>query len=295
MIRVRFWGTRGSIPSPGPTTAIFGGNTTCIEVRINDLLIIFDAGTGIRGLGDALMAGNERHEIRAHLFITHTHWDHIQGFPFFSPAFCKGNRFFVYGSPGSEHRLEDILSSQMRSEYFPVPLGAMVAQLQFVELSGPVTIHEGDTEAIVDYTYVNHPGSANAYKIQAEGKTVIYTGDHEIYSKARKNLLQISNHTIRVNDLERQLIDFVQGADLLITDSQYTEEEYQQKQGWGHSTYDDSIKLARAGRVRHLVFFHHDPTHTDEFLLAKETDCKAALNGYHIQSQFAREGVEIML
>jgi phosphoribosyl 1,2-cyclic phosphodiesterase len=247
---IKFWGVRGSIPSPGAETVRYGGNTPCVEMSIDGERLIFDGGTGLKVLGDTLMS---QLPVSAHLFFSHSHWDHIQGFPFFLPAFIKGNSFQVYGTiAGNGMTMQDRLHDQMLHPNFPVPLQIMQAQLQFNDLKLGENIQIG--EISVQNSPLNHPGGAVGYRISWRGLIVAYITDTEHFH----------------GRLDDNVIALAKDADILIIDSTYTDEEYYHPQtskvGWGHSTWQEAVKVARAAGVKQLVIFHHDPAHNDEFL-----------------------------
>jgi len=290
---IKFWGTRGSIAAPGLKTVKFGGNTSCIEVRVDDKIFIFDAGTGIRELGMSFLNEFRSNSLKAHIFISHTHWDHIQGFPFFRPGYKSGNHFCVYGPHGTESGLEEVLSGQMEPDYFPAPLEEMRSKLEFINLQDPVKI--GKTR--VEFMYVNHPGLCLGYKIIAPHYTIVYTGDNERYSKVNFPNRHDKKSMDYLRDLDSHLIDFCKGADLAICDSQYTEDEYSQHRGWGHSTILDVADLATRAKVKRMALFHHDPMHDDNFLIKMETECRNCLDkmGFNGICFGAREGFELTL
>jgi phosphoribosyl 1,2-cyclic phosphodiesterase/CheY-like chemotaxis protein len=254
-MRVKFWGTRGSIPTPGPSTLRYGGNTACVEVRCGSSILMLDCGTGAREMGMALTREAHGKPVEVHILVGHTHWDHIQGFPFFMPAYGSGNRLTIYSLRGSDKSLEKVFTGQMDGSYFPVRVSDLAAQLQFVELEGPIQI--GD--ARVTHFYLNHPGLAIAFRIEAAGKSLVYVSDHEPYWRMNGD-----------NDLNRRLEhdldDFARAADLYIREAQYTVEEYPAKRGWGHSTWPDALDSAHRAGARRLALFHHDPQRDDDSL-----------------------------
>lgn len=248
--QIEFWGVRGSIPCPGLDTVRYGGNTPCVAMSIGDEKLIFDGGTGLKVLGDTLMS---RLPVSAHLFFSHSHWDHIQGFPFFLPAFIKGNSFKVYGAIATNGMtMQDRLHDQMLHPNFPVPLQIMQAQLQFYNLKLGEIIQIN--EISIENRPLNHPGGAIGYRICWRGLTVAYVTDTEHFC----------------DRLDDNVLALAENADVLIIDSTYTDEEYNHpltgKAGWGHSTWQEAVKVARAANVKQLVIFHHDPAHNDEFL-----------------------------
>ncbi|MGQ9631090.1 MAG: MBL fold metallo-hydrolase [bacterium] len=304
-MKIRFWGTRGSVAVPGPSTLKYGGNTSCVEVCTDGgTEIIFDAGTGIRALGLSLMDtpfGEGRGE--GHILLSHTHWDHINGFPFFLPAFIKGNRFTIYGGRHSDKRLEEILAGQMEHSYFPVLLEDMEAEIKYVELQNDQSFAMGDAE--VKAKYLNHPGGSFGYRLNVGGRSFVYATDAEPYhrplNRGGVNLRGQEQDEIDrkvsdlIADLEGETIDFVRGADILVHDCQYTAEEYESKVGWGHSTYDDAIRIASAGDAKHLIAFHHDPARSDEDLdrIVEEYRDALAGRGESLIFSAAYEGWEI--
>lgn len=269
-MRVRFWGTRGSIAKPGPTTVRYGGNTSCVEVRSDDgTLIVLDCGTGAQALGQALLAESPRAP-RGNLFIGHTHWDHIQGFPFFGPLFVKGGEWDIYGPAGLGQHLQKALAGQMQHTYFPVSLEQLSATLRFHDLS------EGELRVggiLVRTNFLNHPALTLAYRLEADGVSVVYATDHEPHSPALAVGEGTCDAPVHREDLRHQ--QFLRGADLIIHDAQYTAAEYPTKVGWGHSTVEYVTDVARAAGARRLALFHHDPFRTDDALDALVQACRA--------------------
>ncbi len=298
---IRFWGVRGSIPTPGPKTVRVGGNTSCIELRAEGELIILDAGTGIRLLGLDLQEEYADRPLDATLLITHTHWDHIQGFPFFAPAYKPGNHLRILGYEGSRRGLEGTLSGQMESAYFPVSLRSVPSELEFREMQD-LTFQIGRVS--VQSTFAHHPGICMGYRLQTAAGSVVYLPDHEVYS--RESILQMAKfeHTAGSDELaghareqDEKITRFIQGADLLIMDTQYLTDEYPRYVGWGHSCVDDVVETAVAGDVKRLRLFHHDPAHDDdrlEYKLRCGRDVAASL-GSDIEIELAREGDEVRL
>jgi phosphoribosyl 1,2-cyclic phosphodiesterase len=278
-MRIKFWGVRGSIAVPGPETIEVGGNTSCIEVRCGDTLIIFDGGTGIRLLGQALLS---EMPLEAYIFFSHVHWDHIQGFPFFTPAFVRGNRFHLYGGNNVTHTLEDTLAGQMDYPSFPIHLTEMGAQMDFHDLheGQAVEIGEGDDVIRITNARGNHPNGVFAYRIEFRGKSMVYCTDTEHYSVVDPKLARLA-------------VD----ADVFIYDTMYLPEEYSgdagggAKIGWGHSTYEQGVKLVQAANAKQLVLFHHDPMHTDAMVFDKEKRAQKLFKN----TIAAREGLVIDL
>ncbi|EKQ67560.1 metal-dependent hydrolase, beta-lactamase superfamily I [Leptolyngbyaceae cyanobacterium JSC-12] len=270
---VNFWGVRGSIASPGPGTVRYGGNTPCVEMQVAGHRLIFDGGTGIRVLGRSLLS---QMPVQAHLFFTHSHWDHIQGFPFFVPAFVPGNQFSIYGAIAPDgSSIEQRLNDQMRHPNFPVPLQIMGAALKFVDVEIGKPIQVGDI--VVENAPLNHPGQAIGYRVNWQGYAAAYVTDTEHYP----------------DHLDENVLYLARNADVLIYDATYTDEEYHSptssKVGWGHSTWQEAVKIAKAAKVKTLVIFHHDPLHDDDFLDEM---------GEHVAQAFptgvmAREGMTI--
>ena len=259
-MQVRFWGTRGSIATPGPQTVRYGGNTSCVEVRTQKgTLIVLDAGTGLRVFGDALMAGGGAQ--RGNILIGHTHWDHIQGFPFFTPLFVPGNEWDVYAPRGFGESLQETLAGQMQYTYFPVSLDALGATIRYHDLvEGSFMIDEVRVTA----RYMNHPALTLGYKLEAEGISVVYATDHECHSHAAALPGPPQGHAqTPIHPGDQRHGAFIAGADLLIHDTQYTAEDYSSHAGWGHSTLEYAVDLALAGGVKQLALFHHDPRRDD--------------------------------
>ncbi len=293
-MRIRFWGTRGSLAKPGPSTIRYGGNTSCVEVRAPDgTLIVLDCGTGAHELGQALLATGER-PIRGHLLITHTHWDHIQGFPFFAPLFDPGNEWHVYAPHGLGQRLEDTLAGQMAYAYFPVNLGQFGATIHYHELSEG-SFDVGSVRVIT--RFLNHPGLAMGYRLEAEGASLVYATDHEPHSRHLGEAPDGKGGVLPVHSEDQRHVEFLAGADLVIHDAQYTLEEYPKKLTWGHTPAEWAVDFARAGGVRRLALFHHDPLRTDEALdrLLEVCRQRAKTGGGDLEVIAAAEGQIIEL
>jgi phosphoribosyl 1,2-cyclic phosphodiesterase len=294
-MKLRLWGVRGSIPSPGPQTVRYGGNTTCLEIRTdNNELIIIDAGTGIFPLAQSLLP---EMPVDASLFISHTHWDHIQGFPFFIPNFVPGNRLHIHGpfDPVSRKGIRESLAVQLEYSYFPVREVELKGALDYTNLSDRNSISRGS--AIVTPVLMNHPVLNYGYHVACGGKSIFFTGDHEpshnIYSS---NDPEYEQYQAMIDQKEQAIIDIITGCDILVADSSYTPDEYQNgKIGWGHGTYDSSIAMARKAKVKRLVCTHHEPTRSDDKL---EAVFAAALERNppgdgDPEIMLAREGLEI--
>ena len=250
-IMVRFRGVRGSIPAAAPENMRYGGNTSCLEIRFEDQLLILDAGTGIRLLGDELLQNAPGNPIEATLLLSHTHWDHIQGLPFFVPGYSAKNRVTIFGAAGHGDQLQRALAAQMTSLHFPVGFEQMRGVGPIRELNSDVTKFGN---LLVRTTQLNHPGGCVGFRIESAAGHVAYLPDHEPY---RNN----GNET--GNSAQRALIEFVRGVDLLILDTQYTSQEYANRVGWGHGCLPDSVELAIESGARRLILFHHDPSHDD--------------------------------
>jgi len=272
---VNFWGVRGSIASPGSETVRYGGNTPCIEMQVSGKRLIFDGGTGIRVLGQSLLS---QLPVEGHIFFTHSHWDHIQGFPFFLPAFIKGNCFHIYGAIAPDgSTIEKRLNDQMRHPNFPVPLQIMGADLKFHDLNQGEIVTLGDV--LVENAVLNHPGQAIGYRVSWGEYAAAYITDTEHFA----------------DHLDKNVLHLSRNADVLIYDATYTNEEYysekSSKVGWGHSTWQEAVKIAEAANVKRLVIFHHDPLHNDDFLDQVGEQVAKAFPG----SVMAREGMSISI
>jgi CheY-like chemotaxis protein/phosphoribosyl 1,2-cyclic phosphodiesterase len=259
---MRLWGTRGSIPISGPKCVRHGGNTACLEMQHNGERIIIDAGSGIRDLGQALLSEGPQ---TLHIFITHTHWDHIQGFPFFVPAFIKGYNINLYASPNLDKDLESIFKGQLDRAYFPVQMEDMQADLNFIHF-GEDPIQIGDME--VSWEYTVHPSATVGYKIKMPGRTVAFVPDNEFAKGYLGRPHDITmDHELAVINLK--LINFLQDVDVLIHEAQYPNEEYINKIGWGHSSLSNACALVNLVQPKRWIITHHDPMHDDDFLRDK--------------------------
>ena len=256
-LTVRFRGVRGSIPAPAPQNMRYGGNTSCVEVRYGDQLLILDAGTGIRLLGDELVQSAQTNPIEATLLLTHSHWDHIQGLPFFTPGYSPKNRVAIFGACGHGDQLQLALVSQMTPSHFPVGLKQMRGLQEVRELS-PATTKIGEFH--IRTIQLNHPGGCTGFRLECAEGHIAYLPDHEPY---RSNDTSSDSGG---NRAQCELIEFIRGADILILDTQYTAREYNQRVGWGHGCLPDSLQLAIDAGVQRLFLFHHDPSHDDREL-----------------------------
>lgn len=254
-MKLRFWGSRGSIARAGPETVRFGGNTSCVTLQsAAGTQIVLDCGTGGYGLARSLMANGGGK--RGHLLFGHTHWDHIQGLPFFAPLFVPGNEWDIYGPRGIGRTTRDILAGQMQYDYFPMGLDDLGADLRYHDLvEGSFDIDDVKVTA----QYLNHPALTLAYRLEVDGVTVVYSTDHE----PRSALLALGKRVPAAGEDERHA-RFLEGADLVIHDAQYLAEEYEERRGWGHSTVEYVVDTAESAGVKNLALFHHDPSRTDE-------------------------------
>jgi len=267
-LSVRFWGVRGSIACPGHATLRYGGNTACVEVNCGPRLVILDAGTGLRDLGLALQS---RGPISADMLLTHTHFDHIVGLPFFTPAYTPGNTFRVFAGhlvPGNTLRC--VISRMMTSPLFPVPIDMLHSDMTFVDFTAGETLALGP-EISLRTAPLNHPDGATGYRIDYQGRSVCYITDTEHVPGER----------------DSRIVELVRGADLMIYDSTYTDEEYPRYRGWGHSTWQEGARLCDAAGVKQLVIFHHDPSHDDTAMDRIAAEAAATRPGTVV----AREGM----
>ena len=306
-MKVRFWGVRGSIPVPGPNTNRYGGNTSCVEVcpRGSSAPLIIDAGTGLRRLGKQLMDtrfGEGRGT--AHLLISHTHWDHIQGLPFFSPLYQDGNSLHVYARQRNDTHLRAVFASQTEDPYFPVGFDELKAEVDFRELVEGQSFEIGD--ASVSCTRLNHPWIAMAYRIDVDGASVVYASDtapfndvlleHEFIEQPPEPGAPLNpEDKATLEAMRAGLVKLCQGADCVIYDTQFTPEEYAIKPHWGHSTPDDAIAVAMDAKVKQLVLYHHAPSRSDDELDAILSEYRQKLRGSNLKLDAAFEGMEISL
>jgi phosphoribosyl 1,2-cyclic phosphodiesterase len=270
---IRFWGVRGSIACPSIDHIKYGGNTSCIEVVVGERIFVLDAGTGIRDLGQQFLKRDVR---EAHLLLTHTHWDHINGFPFFVPAYDPSRSIHIMAGHLNENEdgIQGALSAQMDSPMFPVPLAAMQAQLRFEDFSA------GDSFDLYDDVHIrtaplNHPNGATGYRIEYAGKSVCYITDTEHVA----------------GEMDHNILGLIENTDLVIYDSMYTEQEYESKVGWGHSTWNEGVKLCREANAKQMAIFHHEPDHTDDIMDAIGTEAVREWDGCFV----AREGMVVEL
>ena len=278
---IKFFGVRGSIPVCNANYQAFGGNTTCIQIRLKDTnnIAILDAGTGIRDLGKEYLQ-SDHHQDQIFIAFSHFHWDHIQGFPFFGPAFIKGQKINILamGEEREQKNLKDIFRVQMREVYFPVQLDKMGANFNFMLLNKDMEIFkspERDSKpTIVIANKHNHPGGAFGYRIEREGKVFVFCTDIE-----------------HGDEIDQNVVRLAENADLLVHEAQYTSDELKDKKGWGHSSYEQAIQVAEMAEVKQLAMTHHDPDHDDDFLSKMEKECQMRFKDCFL----AREQMEIEL
>jgi len=262
---VKFWGVRGSIPAPSPNTVRYGGNTSCLEIRCGERLLIFDAGTGLRYLGNTLLGK----PLDADIYLTHTHFDHVCGLPFFIPAFVPGNKLRLWaGHLLPEHTVRHVLTELMMAPLFPVPPEIFKADVAYNDFHAGDTLQPGPGIAIRTAP-LNHPNRSTGFRIEFEGKSICYLTDTE--------------HS--PDGLDQNILQLIGGADIVVYDSMYTEGEYRTRMGWGHSTWEEGAKLCRAAGVKTFVVFHHDPDHDDAFMDKLAADVAAAYPGSVVASE----------
>jgi len=272
-MRVKLYGTRGSIPICNSEFNEFGGNTTSILIQTDEALWVIDAGTGIRECGKEILANSDSSNKRIFMTFSHFHWDHIQGFPFFQPAYDSGREIIIntIGRSKLTRNIKGILEVQMLQEFYPIPLSQMGAKLTFNDYDESEVEIEGCKISTVRHT---HPGGAYSFRFEHDGKSIVFSTDVE--------------HSDR---LDKRVIDIAQGADLLIHDAQYTPDEIESKKGWGHSSYEQSIEAAKQANVKHLLLTHHDPDHTDQILTDIEKKCQKLFKSVKL----AKDNMEIII
>jgi len=266
---VRFWGVRGSIACPSPQHVRYGGNTSCLEVNVDGTSIILDAGTGIRNLGQSFL---ERGVKKAQILLTHTHWDHINGFPFFTPAYVPDHHFEIRaGHLHDAGGVERVLAGQMARPTFPVPLTALQAELTFTDFKAGEEFKIGDV--VIKTAPLQHPDGATAYRIEADGRAFVYVTDTEHVP----------------GEPDENILGLIKDANLVVYDSTYTDEEFPKHIGWGHSTWQEGVRLCKAANVERLAIFHHDPYHDDDFMDGIAEEAKAEWDGAFV----AVEGMQV--
>jgi phosphoribosyl 1,2-cyclic phosphodiesterase len=286
-VLVRFWGVRGSIPTPGPSTSFYGGNTSCVEVEADGETIILDAGSGIRPLGLNLMGRAAGKPLNLHLLISHTHWDHIQGLPFFVPAYISTNHLRVVVYSEVRHDLAHVLEVQMDSAFFPVAMKDLPSHPDVEEAGDHFSCGPVEVEGF----FTNHPGLCAGYKLLTSVGTIVYVSDNELNFEGQAIHLPAET----ADHMHHRFIATLQGARVLIHDAQYTRAEYKNKVTWGHSAFEDTVELAGESGVEHLILFHHDPLRTDAQINQMVLDARAivAERGWNMRVDAAREGMEI--
>ncbi len=290
---ISFWGTRGSIPTPGWNTEKYGGNTTCLELRYGDQIIVFDAGSGIREMSLGWLEEFKGAPVNAHLFFTHLHWDHIQGFPFFTAAYMKDNTCTIHGEDRSSGSIEKLLHEQMQGAYFPVPLSAMQAELRFETIAPRFMLEDVTVETMS----LPHPGGCTGYRLSTDKEVFVLATDCELDQVAlNKEELAKDHRTPRVYD--PALLHFFRDANLIVIDCQYTDEAYPQKVGWGHNSLSTVLDLCQQVSPEMVALTHHDPESTDERVMEMVGDAAARLKNTKAMSTLvfaAREGVTMMV
>jgi phosphoribosyl 1,2-cyclic phosphodiesterase len=298
--RIKFWGVRGSIPTPGPTTVRYGGNTSCVEIRADGEIIVLDAGSGIRLLGQSLQHEFGSEPIKLALLISHTHWDHIQGLPFFLPAYSSKNQIRVFGYDGTRTRLGEILADQMETPFFPVHLSALPGKIAIEELK-EMEFEIGRVR--VRSKFLNHPGVCAGYRVYTSAGSVAFLPDNEPFEQLEEQMRTrgIENNGVRQFKSERDeradLVEFLRDTDVLILDAQYTDEEYQAHVGWGHGSISSVVSLAAEADAKRLILFHHDPNHDDAMVdrMVEKARMQIAQTGKSITVEAAQEGSELIL
>ena len=297
--RIKLWGVRGSIPVPGPTTVRYGGNTSCVEVRADGEIIVLDAGSGIRLLGMELAEEFGERPVKLSLLLTHTHWDHIQGFPFFLPAYNEKNQIRVLGYEGARAGLAAILAGQMETPFFPVSLRELSSNIAIEELK---EMEFSIGKVRVQAKFANHPGICAGYRLHTRCGSIAFFPDNEPYELLKIHIADRDNTSVPDAKVfamaERaKLVEFLQGVDVLILDAQYTDEEYQKHIGWGHGSLSRVVSLALEARARKLILFHHDPTHDDDMIdeMLEGARMLVVESGRAMEVEAAREGSEIWL
>ena len=297
--QLKFWGVRGSIPVPGPGTIRYGGNTACVELRADGEIIVLDAGTGIRSLGLALEEEFGSEPIKIALLITHVHWDHIQGFPFFVPSYNDKNLIRIFGYDGADTGLREILKGQMTTPFFPVKLYDLPGRLYIKKLE---TMEFEIGQVRVRSIFVNHPGVCVGYRLDTSSGSVAYLPDNEPYDAfklhaVKTQLLSPEQTQKRAVKERAALVKFLDGCDVLILDAQYTDQEYKHHVGWGHGSLSMCVSLALDANVRKLALFHHDPDHDDTMIdkMVGRARALVAKSDKMLEIVGAREGEEYLL
>lgn len=282
VMTVRFWGTRGSIPTPGRQTEKFGGNTTCVEIRHEDTIIVLDAGSGIREMGLAWLGEFGKSPIQATMLFTHYHWDHLQGFPFFTAAYMPDNTLDIYGNAPDGFSLKDILGGQMHGAYFPVPLSAMRATMNFHPVVKEFTIGSIRVKTFG----LPHPGGCIGYRLEVEDSIFVFATDSE-FDQIALNADEIKEDFTAQRVYDPEMIAFLKGAHLLSVDCQYSDREYQSKVGWGHNSLTTVVDLARQVEPKMLAFCHHDPQSSDDAVMQLIAEARLRLKDFAADGRIA--------
>ena len=270
---VRFWGVRGSTPTPQSENLRYGGNTSCVEVRVGGHIYVFDCGTGFRNLGKQLMQESNGAPLSAHIFLSHFHWDHIQGIPFFMPLYGGEDSSFSFHSSSRTRSLQNAIEEQMADPYFPVNMSEMAARRKFYDISESRVEFD---QCVVRSTWLNHPQGCLGFRLETKDKVLVYATDNE------------PGHPV----FDKNVRKLAEGADVLIYDAQYLPEEYEaDKRGWGHSHWREAVNIVMESGAKELVLFHHDPDHSDECIDAVVTKARE----YYPRVSAAAEGLEILL
>ena len=290
-IYVTFWGVRGSIPTPGHATQRYGGNTACIEVQAGEELFILDGGSGLRSLGQDILHRQGHPSIKAHVLFSHSHWDHIQGFPFFIPAYSGNSVMKIYGTNSEDRKIFELLHGQMQDRYFPVQFSDLGSHIQPDHLDNGKRNING---VVVDYYNTHHPGGSLAYSISHNGRKVVYSTDNEL-----DMVLLNRDETLKDLSIPRRappdLLEFLSGADLVIADGQYTDEEYPNKINWGHARANTLVDVCLEAGVKNLAVTHHDPMHSDDVVDQKIQACRERVSRFQggLTVFGAREGITL--
>jgi phosphoribosyl 1,2-cyclic phosphodiesterase len=272
-IIVRFWGVRGSTPTPQAENLRYGGNTSCVEVRINGQVYVFDCGTGFRNLGKQLIKEAKGKAIYAHIFLSHFHWDHIQGIPFFTPLYTSEDNYFFFHSSSRTRGLQRAIEEQMSDPYFPVDMSEMAAHRNFYDIEEDRVAFD---ECVIQSMWLNHPQGCLGYRIETEDKVVVYATDNE------------PGHPV----FDKNVRKLAEGADVLIYDAQYLPDQYEAyKRGWGHSHWREAVNIVMESGAKELVLFHHDPEHDDACI----DSIVHTASEHYPRVRAASEGMEIKL
>jgi CheY-like chemotaxis protein/phosphoribosyl 1,2-cyclic phosphodiesterase len=294
-LKLRFWGVRGSIATPGATTLKYGGNTSCIEVRAGEQIIILDAGTGLRLLGRSLINEFRDRPLELVLLLTHTHWDHIQGLPFFLPVYKPQNRLRILGYEGARNGLHAVLNSQMETPFFPIGLGDVPGNISIEELT-ELSFNLGPVQ--VQAAFANHPGICVGYRLSLSGQSIAFFPDNELRHSANVQQGKPLPASIEFARQENsKLAQFIRGTDVLIMDTQYDSLEYRQHIGWGHGCMEEVVLLSLEAGIKKLFLFHHDPDHDDSKIsqMVAEGRQMVASRGGSLEVDAAREGLTVEL